>query len=131
MRGRRDRQRSAGTLGGNAMALVFESRATGSVWMTEAVARTVLEALGHGSEDDQHAQEGIFTVEQLPALIGLLEALIARSKNESQHERDAALRRGEEDRDPLLIGMHQRVWPLLEQFRRALAAEKPVTWRKG
>lgn len=113
------------------MALVFESRATGSVWMTEPVARTVLEALGHGSEDDQHAQEGIFTVEQLPALIGLLEALIARSKNESQHERDAALRRGEEDRDPLLIGMHQRVWPLLEQFRRALAAEKPVTWRKG
>jgi len=113
------------------MAVVFESRATGSVWMTEAVARSILAALGHGTEEDRRAQEGIFTVEQLPGLITLLEDLIARSKDASQHERDAALSRGEEDRDPLLIGMHQRAWPLLEQFRRALAAERPVTWRKG
>jgi len=113
------------------MALVFESRATGSVWMTEAVARTVLAELGHGSEEDRHAEEGIFTVEQLPGLITLLEELMARSKSASQHERDTAQSRGEEDRGPLLIGMHQRVWPLVEQFRRALAAEKPVTWRKA
>ncbi|NDA56253.1 MAG: DUF1840 family protein, partial [Betaproteobacteria bacterium] len=39
---------------------------------------------------------------------------------------------GNDDREqqPASIAMHQRAWPLLEQCRRALAAEKAVTWRR-
>jgi len=114
------------------MPLYFESRATGPILMTEAVAHALLRALGRSQTDGTIADEGIFTPEQLPALIAALESLIEASKQKAQAEQQST-RADDQDgsnQEAGAIGMHQRAWPLLDQCRRALAAEKPVTWRK-
>ena len=115
------------------MPLVFESRATGPVLMTDAPARSLLAALGRAHPDGHIDDQGVLTVEQLPELIVKLEGLIEASKRQAQAEAQSAAAQGRDhiENQAAAIDMHQRAWPLLDQCRRALAAEKPVTWRKG
>ncbi|NDH57441.1 MAG: DUF1840 domain-containing protein [Betaproteobacteria bacterium] len=115
------------------MPLLFESRASGSVLMTDASASALLQALGRSESDGSVAPEGVFSVEQLPDLIAKLQALIDQSKKQQQQQQQVESRPGGNDdreQQPASIAMHQRAWPLLEQCRRALAAEKAVTWRR-
>ena len=115
------------------MPLFFESRATGSVLMTQGPAQTLLGALGRMLEDGSIPNEGVFTVEQLPQVIAKLEVLIEKSKQQQEQSKEQAQAGGKDaqDHQAETIGLHQRAWPLLEQCRRSLAANKPVTWRKA
>jgi len=73
------------------MPLLFESRASGSVLMTDASASALLQALGRSESDGSVAPEGVFSVEQLPDLIAKLQALIDQSKKQQQQQQQQQL----------------------------------------
>ncbi|MBU6285016.1 MAG: DUF1840 domain-containing protein [Betaproteobacteria bacterium] len=116
----------------NPMPFIFESRATGPMLMMQAPAKALLDTLGRSLADGNPPDEGVFTIEQLPEVVEKLEALIERSKQQASQTNDAAGASGKDPQEQQgeTIGMHQRAWPLLDQCRRSLTAEKPVTWRK-
>ncbi|NDA71802.1 MAG: DUF1840 family protein, partial [Betaproteobacteria bacterium] len=96
------------------MPLLFESRASGSVLMTDASASALLQALGRSESDGSVAPEGVFSVEQLPDLIAKLQALIDQSKKQQQQQQQVESRPGGNDdreQQPASIAMHQRAWP--------------------
>ena len=121
------------------MLFEFKSRATGSVVMTNDVGKKVLPLIGKSPEP-----KGIITVGQMPAAIAALEAackreneLAAVAKNKAKGsiasraagaganaEQDAA----DPGDDPHLIGICQRVFPLIDMLKVSHAAGKDITW---
>ena len=120
------------------MLFEFKSRATGSVVMTNDVGKRVLPLIGKAPEP-----KGIITVDQMPAAIAALEEACRRETALAQAAKDKA-RRGPEEpaaaagdtdtadqddgADPHLIGICQRVYPLIEMMKTAHAAGKDITW---
>jgi Sec-independent protein translocase protein TatA len=100
--------------------------------MTQAPAHALLRALGRNLADGSLPDQGVFTIEQLPEVIENLQTLIENAKQQQQQARQEASASGKDPQEQQagVIGMQQRAWPLLDQCRRSLAAEKPVTWRK-
>ena len=121
------------------MLFEFKSRATGSVVMTNDVGKRVLPLIGKTPDP-----KGIITVDQMPAAIAALEAACRREKELAQEAKEKARRGGSDDAasspgdaderdqddadDPQLIGICQRVLPLIEMMRAAHAAGKDITW---
>ncbi len=119
------------------MLFEFKSRAAGSVVMTGDVGKRVLPLIGKTPDP-----KGIITVGQMPAAIAALEAacnrekeLAAAARNKpaaSTPARDAAAARDDaddkKDDDPHLIGICQRVYPLIEMLKAAHAGGKDITW---
>ncbi|NLD55540.1 MAG: DUF1840 domain-containing protein [Burkholderiaceae bacterium] len=121
------------------MLFEFKSRATGSVVMTNDVGKRVLPLIGKTPDP-----KGIITVEQMPAAIAALEAACRREKELAEAAKEKARRGGRDDPatstgdadrsdqddedDPQLIGICQRVLPLIEMMRTAHAAGKDITW---
>ena len=117
------------------MLFEFKSRATGSVVMTADVGKKVLPLIGK-SPDPQ----GIITVGQMPAAIAALEAackreneLAAAAKNKAAgpgaaREAPAADKVDDPADDPHLIGICQRVYPLIDMLKQAHTAGKDITW---
>jgi len=116
------------------MLFEFKSRATGSVVMTNDVGKKVLPLIGKAPEP-----KGIITVDQMPAAIAALEAACQRETQLAQAAKEKARRLGKDDpaaeadeqdegEDPHLIGICQRVFPLIEMMKAAHAAGKDITW---
>jgi hypothetical protein len=119
------------------MLFEFKSRATGSVVMTSDVGKKVLPLIGKVPEP-----KGIITVGQMPAAIAALEAACRRetalaqaAKDKARRGQDPAAAAGDADADdqddgadPHLIGICQRVYPLIEMMKTAHAAGKDITW---
>ena len=107
------------------MLFEFKSRATGSVVMTADVGKKVLPLIGKTPDP-----KGIITVDQMPRAIASLEAackreneLVAAAKNKARGpvappDPDAAKADDLED-DPHLVGICQRVYPLIEMLKQA------------
>ncbi len=115
------------------MLFEFKSRATGSVVMTADVGKKVLPLIGKTPDP-----QGIITVAQMPAAISALEAACkretelaaaARSKPsgaaKAQDEKNDVDDPGD---DPHLIGICQRVYPLIAMLKEAHAAGRDITW---
>ncbi|HQR05083.1 MAG: DUF1840 domain-containing protein [Proteobacteria bacterium] len=108
------------------MIITFRSAAAGDVIMFGDVARRLMELMGK-SPDDQ----GIVTVEQLPAAIATL-----RTAVEDDRRRWSAM--AEDDRPASesvpgggtrpFVSLTQRAAPLLELLEWAEKKKKPVTW---
>jgi hypothetical protein len=120
------------------MLFEFKSRATGSVIMTGDVGKKVLPLIGKSPDP-----KGIITVSQMPAAIAALEAACAREKELAAAARNpagrpasnaaspsdaAATQADKDDDDPHLIGISQRVFPLIEMLKAAHAGGKDITW---
>ena len=116
------------------MLFEFKSRATGSVVMTSDVGKKVLPLIGKSPEP-----RGIITVGQMPAAIAALEAackreneLAAAAKAKAKGPLAAQDTAGENGADPLddphLIGICQRVYPLIEMLKASHTAGKDITW---
>ena len=117
------------------MLFEFKSRATGTVVMTADVGKKVLPLVGKSPDP-----KGIITVSQMPAAIAALESackreneLAATARNKAGHPaapNDAAATAQDLDPadDPHLIGICQRVYPLIEMLKAAQAAGKDITW---
>ena len=118
------------------MLFEFKSRATGSVVMTNDVGKKVLPLIGKSADP-----KGIVTVAQMPAAIAAHEAACkrenelaaaAKAKAKSPPAKPGGGATAPDDEhpedDPHLIGICQRVFPLIEMLKASLAAGKDVTW---
>ena len=119
------------------MLFEFKSRATGSVVMTGDVGKKVLPLIGKSADP-----QGIITVAQMPAAIAALEAACKRENELAEAARNQAKRPptgapgaatqqadGDlADDDPHLIGICQRVYPLIEMLKASHTAGKDITW---
>lgn len=119
------------------MLFEFKSRATGSVVMTGDVGKKVLPLIGKTAD-----ARGIITVDQMPAAIAALEAACkrenelataARNKSKGSSTSAQAPAAGQQDSeppddDPHLIGICQRVYPLIEMLKASHSAGKDITW---
>ena len=105
------------------MMYKFKSRATGDLIMTQAVGDRVLALIGKGP-----SAQGIVEVDQLPAAIAALEAAIAaESPRAANDDDDADAPRGSARADDH-VSLRQRVWPMVEMMKRALAEKQPIVW---
>jgi len=114
------------------MLFEFKSRATGSVIMTADVGKKVLPLIGKTPDP-----KGIITVDQMPGAIAALEVackremeLTAAARNKAKGtppaQNDAAA--DQVDDDPHLIGICQRVYPLIEMLKQSHKAGRDITW---
>ena len=98
------------------MIYKFKSRATGDLIMTQPVGERVLGLIGK-----ERTPQGIIEVAQMPAAIGALEAAVASESPRAAGDDDDA---GKGDR----VSLRQRVWPMVEMMKRAMAEKEPITW---
>lgn len=103
------------------MLVKFDSSAAGRMIMFAEPAAALLEAIGK-----ECTARGVITLEQLPAAIAALSAVIAENPppveappRDDDDEREAA---------PLPVGLAKRAVPLLDLLRHTLAEDGYVTW---
>ena len=99
------------------MIYKFKSRATGDLIMTQPVGERVLTLIGKPV-----AAQGIIDVDQLPAAMSALEAAVAAESPAPAGTGDG----GHDKADR--VSLRQRVWPMVEMMKRALAEKQPITW---
>jgi hypothetical protein len=99
------------------MIYKFKSKAAGDVIMLGPNGDQMLRLLGR-----EPAVKGIVDVDQLG---GAIEALRAAVQADEQAAKD-----GEDDDAPRggAITLRQRLWPVIELFKRSLRAREPVVW---
>jgi hypothetical protein len=100
------------------MLITFKSKASGDVIMLGQNGREMLAVLGK----DADASQGIFTVDQLPGTIILLQQAIAADKARRWDPAAAA-----RTADPG-VRLSQRALPVLDLLQRSLKRDVPVTW---
>ena len=112
------------------MLFEFKSRATGSVIMTADVGKKVLPLIGKTPDP-----KGIITVDQMPGAIAALEAackreteLAAAARNKAKGAPPENAAEDPMDDDPHLIGICQRVYPLIEMLKESHKAGRDITW---
>lgn len=110
------------------MLITFHSKAVAEVLMLAKHAEPLLQAAGKSFEEKNVPEQGVFTVEQLPAAIQGLKHAIAQAQapQEAPQEPD-------EDAEPIPpmampVGPAQRAYPLLDMMQRSLDAGVGVTW---
>ena len=103
------------------MMYKFKSKAAGDLLMTQAVGERVLSLIGKPA-----SAQGIIEVGQLPAAVSALEAAVAAEQPQPAPDEDGA--RAGNGFGPDRVGLRQRVWPMVEMMKRALAEKQPITW---
>ena len=98
------------------MMYKFKSKATGDLIMTQPVGERVLSLIGKPA-----TPQGIIDVDQLQAAMSALEAAVAAESPAPAAADDASPKA---DR----VSLRQRVWPMVEMMKRALAEKQPITW---
>jgi uncharacterized protein DUF1840 len=98
------------------MIYKFKSKATGDLIMTQPVAERMLALIGKPA-----TPQGIIEVDQLPAAMIALETAVAAESPAPAQDGDAGSRSD-------LVGLRQRVWPMVEMMKRALAEKQPIVW---
>ncbi|MFY9512205.1 MAG: DUF1840 domain-containing protein [Rubrivivax sp.] len=96
------------------MIYKFKSKATGDLVMLQPQGDQLLRLLGR-----EPAARGIIEVAAMPAALAALEAAVAADETPN----------GDDDETPgRSISLRQRVWPMVEMLKRALAEQQPVVW---
>ena len=104
------------------MLLIFKSSAAGDVIMLGENGKELLGALGRDPLDAQ----GIFTVEQIPAALALLNAAISAEKAASGSQ---ASHPGQGGSGPGgVVRLSQRALPLREMLELSLKEQASVSW---
>jgi hypothetical protein len=99
------------------MMYKFKSKATGDLIMTQPVGDRVLSLIGKPA-----APQGIIDVDQLAAAMSALEAAVAAESPRPADDGDDASPKAD------AVSLRQRVWPMVEMMRRALAEKQPIVW---
>ena len=112
------------------MIYEFKCRATGNLVMTPAIAERLLDIIGKAS-----GPKGIVTVDSMSEAIAALESAVARDKalasDPGSKASDDKAQGSGADRDEDLarqVSLSQRAFPLIEMLKRALTAQKDITW---
>ena len=103
------------------MIYKFKSRATGDLIMLAPHGDQVLELLGRTP-----SAKGIIEVADMAAAIQTLESAVKADEQRVDQPSDTNDTEPGEVRHP--VGLRQRLWPMIEMLRRALAADEAVVW---
>ena len=107
------------------MLVTFTSEVDADVLMMAEHAKLVLKAAGKDIGDSV-PERGVFTAEQLPEAIKLLEKSISgetpRPIDEDDDDPEAAAKSKE------VVLLEQRAYPLLAMMRKANEAQKVILW---
>lgn len=95
----------------------FTSRATTDLIMLAPQGDQLLRLLGR-----EPTEQGIIEVSAIPAARAALQAAIAAEQPADPDDEDPA-----QPGQPL-VGMRQRLWPMLEMLRQCEEAGKPIVW---
>ena len=98
------------------MIYKFKSKATGDLIMTQPVGDRVLALIGKPV-----APQGIIEVDQMPAAMSALEAAVAAESPKPANDDDASPKAD-------TVSLRQRVWPMVEMMKQALAEKQPIVW---
>lgn len=98
--------------------IVFQSEVGADVMMFDEVAHRMMELMGK-----EKAARGVVTVEQMPEIIAVLKAAMARDKAAHGSRGDE-----EEGEGAARVSLTQRALPLVELLEISFARGKPVTW---
>jgi fructose-1,6-bisphosphatase/sedoheptulose 1,7-bisphosphatase-like protein len=103
----------------------FSSKAAGDLVMLGANGDELLRILGR-----EPAPKGIIEAAAMPAAIAALEAAVAAAESAPDTAADARpdADNDEEHARERGVSLRQRVWPMLEMLRRAMADDTPVVW---
>ena len=99
------------------MIYKFKSKATGDLIMTQPVGDRVLALIGKPV-----TPQGIIEVDQMPAAMSALEAAVAAESPRSANDGDDASPKAD------TVSLRQRVWPMVEMMKQALAEKQPIVW---
>ena len=100
------------------MIYKFKSKATGDLIMTQPVGDRVLSLIGKAV-----TPQGIIEVDQMAAAMSALEAAVATEQPKPAADDDARAGFAADH-----VALRQRVWPMVEMMKRALAEKQPITW---
>jgi hypothetical protein len=105
------------------MMYKFKSKAAGDLLMTQPVGDRVLSLIGKGP-----SAKGIIDVDQIPAALRALEAAVEaeqpRAANDDDDDEPGSARSVPSDH----VSLRQRVWPMVEMMKLALAEKQPIVW---
>ena len=106
------------------MLYKFKSKAGGDVIMLGPNGDQLLKLIGKDT-----TPSGIIEVAQMPAALAALEAAVARDEA-ARAERGAGADADDagEGHGAPGISLRQRVWPMVELMRRAVAANQVIVW---
>ena len=99
------------------MIYKFKSKATGDLIMTQPVGDRVLSLIGKTP-----SAQGIIEVDQMAAAVSALEAAVAVEAPNPANDGDDASPRAD------TVSLRQRVWPMVDMLKRALAEKQPIVW---
>jgi hypothetical protein len=106
------------------MIYKFKSQATADLVLLGPQGDAMLRLLGR-----EPAPKGIIEVGSMPGALAVLEAAVAQAALATSAELPPTLAGDEAADDPAGgVGLRQRLWPVIEMLRRALAAGSPVVW---
>jgi hypothetical protein len=97
------------------MIYKFKSPAAGDVIMLAPQGEQLLRLLGR-----EPSAQGVFEPADMPALVQSLQAAIASA--------EAPPADAEGDKPEPIVGLRQRLWPMVEMMRRAQAADARIVW---
>jgi hypothetical protein len=107
------------------MMYKFKSKAAGDLIMTQPVGDRLLSLIGKAA-----TPQGIIEVDQMPAALQALEAAVAaespRPANDDDDDTSGSERKGVKSPDH--VTLRQRVWPMVEMMKLALAEKQPIVW---
>ena len=99
------------------MLYKFKSNASGDLIMTQPVGDRVLSLIGKSP-----SAQGIIEVDQMAAAMSALEAAVAAETPNRVNDGDDASPRAD------TVSLRQRVWPMVDMLKRALAEKQPIVW---
>jgi hypothetical protein len=102
------------------MIYKFHCKATGDVIMLGPNGDRMLQILGR-----EPSAKGIVEAADMPAAIAALQAAVAA--DEAARAQATGSAPGDASR-PEAVPLRSRVWPMVEMFNRAHAADEPVVW---
>jgi hypothetical protein len=103
------------------MMYKFKSRAAGDLVMTQSVGDRVLCLIGKDV-----APQGIIEVDQLSAAMGALEAAVNAERAQPAADEEEGQAKSGFGADH--VALRQRVWPMVEMMKQALAEKQPIVW---
>lgn len=104
------------------MIYKFKSKADADLIMLATSGDQLLRIIGK-----EPSSQGIIDVKALPAAMAALEAAIAH--DEKQHEEHGKeYTESTPAEDGPRVRLHQRLWPMLEMMKRALAEHADIVW---
>ena len=99
------------------MLYKFKSKAAGDVIMTQPVGDRMLSLIGKSP-----SPKGIIEVDQMAAAMSALESAVAAESPKPATDGDDAPPKAD------TVSLRQRVWPMVEMMKRALAEKQPIVW---